>query len=198
MLAMSEKRSIILIGPMSAGKSSIAQLLSEQLALPWIEVDEMRWDYFEETGYDHEKVKAMMDAGGGYAEMFAYWKPFEVHALERVLQDHDRGIFDFGAGYTVQEDEALFARVQNAFAPFEDLFLLLPSPDVGESLEVLDTRLTALLEKELGSTFPEAFELNEHLIRHPSNQQLAQKIVYTADKTPEECCLEIIALLKKA
>ena len=198
MLGMSEKRSIILIGPMSAGKSTIAQLLAEQLGLPLIELDEIRWDYFEEIGYDPEKVKAMMKEGGGYAEMFEYWKPFEVHALERVLQDYDGGIFDFGAGYSVQDDEDLFERVRNAFAPFEDVFLLLPSSDIEESLEILDMRLTALLEKELGEVFQEAFVLNEHLVRHPSNQRLAKKIVYTANKSPMESCQEILVLLAQA
>ena len=44
---------IILIGPMSAGKSTIGSLLAEKLACPNYSLDDKRWDYYDEIGYDH-------------------------------------------------------------------------------------------------------------------------------------------------
>jgi replication-associated recombination protein RarA len=41
---------IILIGPIGAGKSSVAELLSSRLSLPQQSMDERRWDYYKEIG----------------------------------------------------------------------------------------------------------------------------------------------------
>ncbi|MCG8325314.1 MAG: hypothetical protein MI673_07335, partial [Thiotrichales bacterium] len=108
----STQAAIALIGPMCAGKSSIAKLLARRLKRPRVEADELRWDYYEEIGYDHDKVKQIMTEGGGYQEMFAYWKPFEVHLVERILMDHPGAVVDFGAGHSVHEDAEHFQRVQ--------------------------------------------------------------------------------------
>ena len=43
---------IILIGPLGAGKSTIGHLLAKKLGLPQCSVDDVRWKYYEEIGYD--------------------------------------------------------------------------------------------------------------------------------------------------
>ena len=45
---------IILIGPMAAGKSTIAKILAEKLNLPQHPMDDVRWDYYEEIGYNKD------------------------------------------------------------------------------------------------------------------------------------------------
>ena len=47
----------------------------------------------------------------------------------------------------------------------------------------------ALLEKS------DELDINEHFIRHPSNYKLANHIVYTQGKSPQETRDEILALL---
>jgi hypothetical protein len=42
---------------------------------------------------------------------------------------------------------------------------------------------------------PDVLELNEHFVKHPSNRQLAKRVVYTRDKTPDETCEEVLHLL---
>jgi cytidylate kinase len=44
----------ILIGPMGAGKSTQGKLLAEALGLPQCSMDEIRWDYYREMGFDDE------------------------------------------------------------------------------------------------------------------------------------------------
>lgn len=189
---MAEWQSIILIGPMSAGKSTVAALLADALGMERVEVDEIRWDYFREIGYDDARVKAMMEGGGGYPEMLSYWKPFEVHALERTLEDHRNCILDFGAGYTVQEDRALFARVEKALAAYEQVLLLLPSADPDRSVEILNQRFSELLLREVGEVRPEVLEINAHFVKHPTNRQLATAVFYTENKSPQQSCQEIV------
>lgn len=74
---------IILIGPMSAGKSTIGKLLAEKLGIPQYSVDDVRWDYYREIGYDEAEttdiivtVEAQHD--GAYQDV--------QHAVEDLLE----------------------------------------------------------------------------------------------------------------
>ena len=54
---------IILIGPLGAGKSTVGRLLADKLGLPQCSLDEVRWAYFEELGYDKEMASKIAQAG---------------------------------------------------------------------------------------------------------------------------------------
>jgi shikimate kinase len=149
-------------------------------------MDELRYNYYQEIGYDEELVKKKRERG--IWELQKYWKPFEIHAVERLLSEHSQCVIDFGGGHSVYEEVTLFQRVQKALAPYPNVFLLLPSPNLDESVQILDER-NKFEMSELRS-------LNEHFIRHTSNYKLAKFIVYTKDKTPEESCEEILTLKK--
>lgn len=187
-------KTIILIGPMMAGKSTIGRLLSERLGLPQIILDDLRWDYFNEIGYDDEESRRIVASEAGFRGLLDYWKPFEVHAVERVLADHDQGVIDFGAGYTVQEDEALFGRVEQALAPYEHVILLLPSPDLDKSMAILNERMEALMREhdQPEERIPIVLQANEEFVKLPCNGRLAKRVVYTEGKTPEETCEELL------
>jgi shikimate kinase len=183
---------IVLIGPMCAGKSSTARLLAERFGLKCIELDELRWGYYREIGYDEEMAALLKSSKAGLLERASYWKPFEAYAVERVVQDYKNCVLDFGAGNAVFEDEALFTRVQQALAPVEHVILLLPSPDLDASTAVVNTRFAKLLAEVAGTVNPEALLLNEHFVKHPSSRRLAKMVIYTEDKTPKEVCDEIM------
>ena len=78
-----------------------------------------------------------------------YWKPFEAQAVEPALTDY-QGVIDFGAGHSVYEDETLLARVQKALAPYPNVILLLPSPDLDESVAIVNARFSEMVKKEVG------------------------------------------------
>lgn len=177
---------MILIGPVRSGKSTLGRLLAEKLGVPQFSLDKLRWDYFAEIGYDEAEEGRIREAEG-WPGVLAYWKPFEPYALERLLADHPGGVVDLGAGQTVQTDEALFLRVQQALAPYPNVVLLLPSPDLDECVRISK-------ERQGHQTWYEN-DFDEHFVKHPSNHRLAKHIVYTQGKTPQQTCDEILGLL---
>lgn len=185
---------IILIGPLGAGKTTVGHLLAERLHLPLCTVDQVRRAYYHKAGYDELLASQIASSGQGAKGVLRYSKPFEARMVEEVLADH-YGILDFGASNSVYDDKDLFARVETALAPYPNVILLLPSPDLDESVAILKDRLTRMLI-EAGKEFTdELFELNEYFVKHPSNRRLAKRVLYNKGKTPEATCDELVQKL---
>ena len=179
---------IILIGPISAGKSTLSKLIAEKLGLPCRHMDQVRVRYYKEIGYDEEIAKQIRRRGG-FLRLYRYWKPFEAHAVERLLSENEKAVIDFGGGHSVYEDDALFARVQRVMAPYPYVILILPSPDKEKSVQILNERT--------GRVVSAGFDFHEHFVKHHSNYDLAKHIVYTEGKTPAETCAEIVEIVAK-
>jgi len=185
------KSIIILIGPMCVGKSTIAKLLSSMLSIPRFELDDVRQRFYTEIGYS-ESLASKIVGEGGMEVLIKYWKPFEAYAVERAIDEFENCVVDFGAGHSVYEDQELFCRVEKALRPIKHVILILPSPDLDRSVEVVNQRFSELLIRDVGKVDPELLQLNEYFVRHPSNKLLAKKIIYTEDQKAEETCQEII------
>jgi len=181
---------------MCSGKSTLARLLAKELGIPFIELDELRDEYYPKAGYDKE-LAAKIAAEKGMMGIIQYWKPFEVYAVEQVIEEHRGSVISFGAGHSVHEDESLFTRVKNSLKTVDYVFLLLPSPDLSLSVKILNERFSELLEREVGDIDPELLRLNEHFVRHMSNRRLASQVIYTGDQTPDETCKRILDCLQK-
>jgi len=179
---------IILIGPIGTGKSTVGKLLSEKLRIPQIEMDELRAKYYKEIGYDEELAKSKSEKEGLWG-LYQYWKPFEAYAVERLLSEYNNCVIDFGPGHSVYENDILFERVKKVLDPYKNIVLLMPSPDLDESINILNERSEFLRDMKPN--------LNEHFIKHHSNYDLAKFTVYTKGKTPEETCEEIMQLISK-
>lgn len=185
------KSIIVLIGPMSVGKSTLAKKLAKQLGVPRIELDEVRQRFYSEIGYD-EKHASEIVGKEGMRGLINYWKPFEAHAVERALEVYDNCVMDFGAGHSVYEDQELFERVEKALKPHKYVFLILPSPDPERSVEVVNQRFSELLINEVGKIDNELLALNEHFVRHPSNGLLTKKTFFTEGKSAKATVQEIL------
>jgi len=180
---------IVLIGPVRTGKSTIGKLLSERLGLDHVSLDDLRWNYYREIGYEDDLANRIRQTGGFVALVF-YWKQFDVHAVERVLSEHQNCVIDFGAGHSVYDSKEFFSRVKAVLAPCPNVILILPSSDMDESIEILNERT-----KDLTGSFGQGFNWNEYFVRHPSNYELAKFTVYTKGKTPDETCDQIIRMI---
>ena len=168
---------VVLIGPVSVGKSTVAELLADRLGWPNVSMDAACATYYAEIGFDQAESNRRQQTDGMWAA-YQYWKPFETYAVERILADHQEAVIDLGGGHSVQEDPALFARVRAALARVRNVVLLQPSPDLEESVRILTVRRPP----------PEGFDWHRHFVTHPSNHSLAKLIVYTTGQTAEQTC----------
>ncbi|WP_199194367.1 hypothetical protein [Pleurocapsa sp. CCALA 161] len=98
---------VILIGPMNAGKSTIGKLLANYFGIPQCSMDDWRWQYYQEIGYNENLAKQKQQLEGFWGVQ-QYWKSFEAYAVERLLTDQHNCIIDFGAGHSVYDDNHLF------------------------------------------------------------------------------------------
>jgi len=167
---------IILIGAQSVGKSTVGKLLSKKLNIPQVSMDNLRWKYYEEKGWSRQQDQHI-DAKEGFVGVFRHWKQFDVHAVERILQEHQCGVIDFGAGHSVFDNADDLKRVSEILNPYANVVHLLPSPDMQESIAILNERRS----KTINGT-----ELVEFLISHPSYEELASHVVYSEGKTTDE------------
>lgn len=184
------KSEIILIGPPRTGKSTIGRLLAKKLGVKQLSLDDERWEYYKEIGYDEELAKRIRKTGG-FVSLVFYWKQFDAYAVERLLKDHSNCIFDFGAGHSIYESQELFNRVQSILSTYSNVVLILPSEDKEKSIQILNERTSDLI-----GSYGQGFNWNEYFIHHPSNYKLAKHIVYTKGKTPQETCDEILRTIK--
>jgi hypothetical protein len=145
----------------------------------------VRNDYYREIGWSEEEQGRRRRAEG-FLGVYRYWKPFEAYAVERVTAEHRGSVIDFGAGSSVYEDEALFARAEAALAPLRNVVLLLPSPDLDESVAILRERTPMKVD---------GVELNRFLVTSPELRELATLTAYTDGEAPEATADAIVARL---
>jgi shikimate kinase len=182
------KLPIVLIGPVSTGKTTLGKLLAVRLNLLQASFDDLRWDYYKEAGFDQARADEIRQKGGFLALVW-YWKQFDAHAVERLIAEHTNAVIDFGAGASIYENKADMARVEKALAKCQ-VILILPSSDPAESISILHERT-----KHLVGTFAQDFDWHDYFVRHPGNYKLAKFTVYTKNKTPEHTADEILMRL---
>jgi shikimate kinase len=177
-------KEIILLGAIAVGKTTTARLISERLKKPVISLDDLRFDYYKEIGYDHGHMKMLQEKAGIMA-IFQYGKIFDAHSIERVLEDHHDCIFDFGGGNIISGYNFDLSRIKKALEPYENIVFLVPSNDNEETLEFICKR------REIKATDK---ELISYLVHNHSNYEIAKHIVFVKNKTPEEVCDEVLSI----
>lgn len=178
---------IVLIGPVRAGKSTVGQLLAERLHVPQVSLDALREGYYREIGFDPDLARAYR-ASGGFLALYLYRSQFDAYTVERMLAEHQRCVFDFGAG--IYESLESFRRVQRVLAPYPNVVLLLPSADI-------ETTIRVLRERDSNPPSDITFDLLRHFLTHHTYYDLAKMTVYNQGKTPQETCEEIFQLTRR-
>jgi hypothetical protein len=173
------------------GKARWANCWHKQLHLPQISLDDLRWDYFREIGYDDALAKELRQKGG-FLAIVGYWCLFNTHAIKRAVVDHQHCVFDFGGGPIVFENAQQRERIRQVLAPFDNVIRLLPSPDLAKSVAILQERGSHLVGANA-----QGFDWSSFFVHHEANQQLAKYHIYTDGKTPDQACAEILTLVNR-
>lgn len=177
-------KEIILLGPVAVGKTTTARLISKKIHKPVISLDDLRFDYYKEIGYDHNHMKELHEKAGIMA-IFQYGKIFDAYSIERILEDHQNCIFDFGGGNIVSGYDFDLNRIKKALEPYENVVFLVPGKDNKETLKFIYERRDIK---------PGDRELIEYLVYNHSNYEVAKHMVFVKDKTSEEVCDEVLSI----
>ena len=102
---------IILIGPPTVGKSTVAEELSNQLGIEYVKLDKLQDEFGYGEGKEFKLVKHVLSPD------------FEKYNIPSIL--------DFGGGHVYNEG------VKELLSDYPNVFLLLPSEDSGKSDELL-------------------------------------------------------------
>ena len=182
-----ENGPIVLIGPMKAGKSTVGKLLAERLDLPFVSLDDVERKYAQEAGRDPQ-VERDIWTERGVAAWYAYRREFFDEAVVRFLAEHSRGVLELGGGHAILPDERRQARVNEVLARCATVVLLLPKPDLQESLAILKTRQ---------GPDRRDIDFNEMFLEDRRYFQMAKFVIHTDGLSPEETCARILAIGKQ-
>ncbi len=176
--------SIILIGPMGVGKTSVAKIVAEKLNKKYIDIDELRGSYYiKMKGFDMEELMSLTDEA-----WYNYMKPFEAQMVKLVLDEFEDAVFDFGAGHSVYKDDEHIASVEKSLKPYKNVIFLRYSLDDQESLNVLDKRHSDVPDEMK----PFLRRLNEYMIKSKCNEKFAKYIIDTKSLSIEETAERVI------
>ena len=167
------QNSILIIGPMGTGKTTIARMISANLNMPQISLD------------NREQLKQFYSN----KKSFNNFKDFEFYLTGSVLTSlSEPCVIDFGAGHSVYENPILFYEMSKLISKFANVVYMMPSENKEESMEILNNRVLQRNKNLTSQTLND----NRHFISMPCNEQLATIIQYTKDKTPEQISKEIL------
>lgn len=183
----------MLIGPFGSGKSTVGRLLAEHLGVPDVSMDGHQ-NYYRELGFTGAEFNRLWQEESPHTAD-RWFHTFFPAAVERLLSEYHNCVFDLGAGHTVFEDDALFQRVKLALEPFRNVVLILPSPDLDESVRILREREA---ERKINPYFLNSTEFDyfSHWVKSHCNFDLAKFTVYTEGKTPEETRDEVLDAIR--
>ncbi|MEE9343111.1 MAG: hypothetical protein V3V12_05735 [Gammaproteobacteria bacterium] len=176
--------SIVITGPFGVGKTTQAKLLGEKLDMPVCVYDAVKDNYRYKIGLSREKALSINADEGIYA-MLVYMNEYKSKILQPIIDDHPNHIIDLGAAAHSFDEPEQVERARQAFMEVKDVILLMPSKDLGTSINSLPG-------------IRENFDLNTFLIMHPTNEMFATKTVYTYGKTREEVLSDTLSAINDA
>jgi shikimate kinase len=184
---MLESMRPVLIGPVCAGKSTLAPLVAARLGLEAVDLDAVAERYYEEVGRSRA---ALHETGARLGDLGAYrwWQEGHPHAVRRVLEDHPAAVVSLGAGHSVYFDDALFADVREALSGDFVVFVL-PSRDPERSMAVCRER--ALATNRM-SWVMDGVDVLATWVTGTQNAALSDLTVFTEGRTADAVAREIV------
>lgn len=189
---LTHAKTVVLVGPLAAGKTTLGTLVAERTDRPFVDIDEISWDYAREVGWDLDRLLER-DRAVGWVASEREWEPARAHAVERVLAEHPEAVIALGAGYTSFTEPRYAARVRAALAPVPHVVHLLPSPDPRQSVAILRARA---VESRGRDWIIEGHDFIAEWVSDPLAATVATATVFTAGMGSAESAEQIVQLLE--
>lgn len=184
-------KSIILIGPIAVGKSTLASHLSYKYDLDILTGDDLIYDYLKEQNIRKEYFRDVYSLQGHDSAFRAYEEvctKFILQLLKKVQTEDKMVIFDFGGNQTLFRRDTNFQLVNDEMQKFDNSILLLPDYDENWSLYFLNRR---------GNT--KSYETqNRFILNSDCNRRLAKKIIYTGEMDDYKVFDKVDAILHQS
>lgn len=182
---------IVFIGPVCAGKSTLARALSIELGVRYVPLDAIRFYYFLQSGFSFIE---MMDKPDSKA-VVRYWKPFELEAVERVVSDFSDSVLDFGAGQAHYTDPERITRLESILEPIPNVLHVVPSLDADRAEQICIERDKHRSSTGWDSTWE---EFTRAMVRSECFRCVAKHTIVTGDRTPQQSLEDVLAALVRA
>ena len=178
----------VLIGPVCAGKSTLAPLVAARLGVDAVDLDAVAERYYDEVGRGRA---ALHETGARLGDLGAYrwWQEGHPHAVRRVLADNPGAVIALGAGHSVYVETRLFTEVADALSD-DVVVLVLPSSDLERSIAVCRERALATNGMDW---VMDGVDILRAWVEGPQNHELADLTVFTEGRTPEDVAGEIVS-----
>lgn len=176
------KNSILIIGGMGIGKSTISKLLSDKIKLPIISTDAFKDEYLDNIKeYSFDKELEIRN-NYGFKKEAEYLIPFLNMSFEYLLDNlKEPSIIDVGGLNTYKINDNLI----NKISKFNNIILL-----TTENVEELLNRRGFKVDTEIADIYI-------NTLKNKLNYNLTNKIVNVDNKTPEDITDEIINIILK-
>jgi hypothetical protein len=163
-------------------------------------MDRVKWYYRLRNGYDIARGAQILREEGFRAHQEYSRRYFSVRDVRAFLTDFTGGVIDFGGSHSYYPDPGTMHEACRMFAPFRNVTLLVPSPDIDECVSILRERLWrryAPIERDC-KTVASCVDMNYEFIVHESNRLPAKHVVYTNGMTVADVGEQIIHLAGKS
>ena len=191
------KNSILLIGPLASGKSTIALKLSEIIEVNNYPVDRLKWYYRFNNGYNLS-IGTNLLKNKGFEYLIEYANSFFGIAELKTILSQFSGVIDFGAIDTYCDNIVKYNELKSVFENYPNSFLILPTPNVETNISILSERLIKRYEyhafkKEIVESY---IEMNNVILRTQFLYKIAKHTIYIEEKDIYDLCREIISKLQ--
>ena len=185
---------LVLIGPMAAGKTTLARALSVRLGLPYAPLD---WVAFSPMVLDGFDVRVYEEAET-WADKHALRLPHLLPAVRAVLRDFGEYILDFGAGHAHFDEEEEREELAALLAPLPNVIRVLPAADPDAAVRICVERDQERWRRAGYDWDASRAEWHDRYVRSACFRQVAKRTVITGGRSVADCVEEIVAGLHDA
>lgn len=173
--------SIVLLGPIAVGKTTVAKKLSKKLNMPYVSYDLIKLNFFKEVGFS-EDIKQKIVGKLGWKGVYRYYCLFNPYAVSKVLHQFNNCIIELGGCSTMCEQVNQKQIIKKAIAEVENSFLLMPYPCAKKTIKFLNSR----------TNWKNNENLNQEIVNNLFFNNFSKNIVYTKKYSPDVICQKII------